>query len=81
MRLVILSKVDGTTVTAAAVGFSDKLNEVPRALRLSMTYDQGKINVERQTLVRATFQDHLVNRMSGRQCPQMNLLHLLAALG
>ena len=35
-RLVIL---DGTTATAAAVGFSDKLNEVPRSLRLSMTYD------------------------------------------
>lgn len=41
-RLVILAKVDGTTATAAAVGFSDKLNEVPRALRLSMTYDQGR---------------------------------------
>ena len=40
--LVILAKVDGTTATAAAVGFSDKLNEVPRSLRLSMTYDQGK---------------------------------------
>ena len=35
-RFVILAKVDGTT-TAAAVGFSDKLNEVPRSLRLSMT--------------------------------------------
>lgn len=40
-RLVILVKLDGRTATAAAVGFSDKLNEVPRALRLSMTYDQG----------------------------------------
>ncbi|MEP4558924.1 MAG: IS30 family transposase [Cobetia amphilecti] len=40
-RLVILAKVDGTTATAVAVGFSDKLNEVPRSLRLSMTYDQG----------------------------------------
>lgn len=38
-RLVILVKLEGTTATAAAVGFSDKLNEVPRALRLSMTYD------------------------------------------
>ncbi|MDH2421804.1 hypothetical protein [Cobetia amphilecti] len=27
-RLVILAKVDGTTATAAAVGFSHKLNEV-----------------------------------------------------
>nr|WP_298523249.1 IS30 family transposase [uncultured Halomonas sp.] len=41
-RLVILVKLDGTTATAAAIGFSDKLNEVPRSLRLSMTYDQGK---------------------------------------
>ncbi|EWG98213.1 hypothetical protein Q427_31715 [Halomonas sp. BC04] len=41
-RLVILAKLDGTTATAAAIGFSDKLNEVPRALRLSMTYDQGR---------------------------------------
>lgn len=41
-RLVILAKMDGTTVTAASIGFSDKLNEVPRELRLSMTYDQGK---------------------------------------
>ncbi|AMD02398.1 Integrase core domain protein [Halomonas chromatireducens] len=41
-RLVILAKLDGTTATAAAVGFSDKLNELPRALRLSITYDQGR---------------------------------------
>ncbi len=27
--------------TAAAIGFSDKLNEIPRSLRLSMTYDQS----------------------------------------
>lgn len=27
-RLVILTKVDGTTATAASVDFSDKLNEV-----------------------------------------------------
>ena len=41
-RLEILAKLDGTTATAAAIGFSDKLNEVPRSLRLSMTYDQGR---------------------------------------
>lgn len=41
-RLVILVRMDGTTATAASVAFSDKLNEVPRALRLSMTYDQGR---------------------------------------
>nr|WP_245798009.1 IS30 family transposase [Chromohalobacter japonicus] len=39
-RLVILAKVDGAT--AAAVGLSDKLNEVLRSLRLSMTYDQDR---------------------------------------
>lgn len=41
-RLVILARMDGTTATAASVAFSDKLNDVPRALRLSMTYDQGR---------------------------------------
>lgn len=34
-RLVILVKLKGTTTTAAAVGFSDKLNEVPRILHLA----------------------------------------------
>ncbi len=29
MRLVILAKVDVTTASAAAVGFTDKLNEIP----------------------------------------------------
>lgn len=42
IRLVILAKLDGTTATAAAIGFSDKLNEVPRTLRPSMAYDQGR---------------------------------------
>lgn len=28
-RLAILVKLEGTTATAGAVGFSDKLNEVP----------------------------------------------------
>nr|WP_240894118.1 IS30 family transposase [Halomonas alimentaria] len=41
-RFVIQEKVDGTTATLATVGFCDKLNEVLRALRLSMTYDQGR---------------------------------------
>ena len=53
-RLVILAKVDGTTATAAAVGFSDKLNEVPRALRLSMTYDQGKEMVKHAEITQKT---------------------------
>ena len=39
-RFVILVKMDGTNATDAMVGFSDKLNRVPRSLRLSMTYDQ-----------------------------------------
>jgi len=44
--LVILAKGDSTTATTAAVSFSDKLNEVPRSLRLSMTCDQcrGMVN-------------------------------------
>ncbi|MGM8852202.1 IS30 family transposase, partial [Salinicola halophyticus] len=53
-RLVILAKVDGTTATAAAVGFSDKLNEVPRALRLSMTYDQGREMVKHAEITQKT---------------------------
>ena len=51
-RLVILAKVDGTT--AAAVGFSDKLNEVPRSLRLSMTYDQGREMVRHAEITQKT---------------------------
>ncbi len=51
-RLVILAKVDGTT--AAAVGFSDKLNEVPRSLRLSMTYDQGREMVKHAEITQKT---------------------------
>ncbi|WP_412031003.1 IS30 family transposase [Halomonas sp. M4R1S46] len=53
-RLVILAKVDGTTATAAAVGFSDKLNEVPRSLRLSMTYDQGREMVRHAEITQKT---------------------------
>ena len=51
---MILAKVDGTTATAAAVGFSDKLNEVPRALRLSMTYDQGREMVKHAEITQKT---------------------------
>ncbi len=53
-RLVIPAKVDGTTATAAAVGFSDKLNEVPRSLRLSMTYDQGREMVKHAEITQKT---------------------------
>ena len=53
-RLVILAKLDGTTATAAAVGFSDKLNEVPRSLRLSMTYDQGREMVKHAEITQKT---------------------------
>ncbi|BBI50693.1 hypothetical protein HORIV_31140 [Vreelandella olivaria] len=53
-RLVILAKVDGTTATAAAIGFSDKLNEVPHSLRLSMTYDQGKEMVKHAEITQKT---------------------------
>lgn len=53
-RLVILAKMDGTTVTAAAGGFSDKLNEVPRSLRLSMTYNQGREMVKHAEITQKT---------------------------
>jgi len=53
-HLVILAKVDGTTATAAAVGFIDKLNEVPRSLRLSLTYDQDKEMVKHAEITQKT---------------------------
>ncbi|GHB14231.1 hypothetical protein GCM10007159_40760 [Modicisalibacter luteus] len=53
-RLVLLVKLDGTTATAAATGFSDKLNEVPRSLRLSMTYDQGREMVKHAEITQRT---------------------------
>ncbi|MDT8878309.1 hypothetical protein RSO68_02365 [Halomonas saccharevitans] len=37
--MVVLAKVVGTTAKAAFIGFSDKLNEVPQSLRLSLSYD------------------------------------------
>lgn len=53
-RLVILAKLDGTTATAAAIGFSNKLNQVPRVLRLSMTYDQGREMVKHAEITQRT---------------------------
>lgn len=38
-----------------AVGFSDKLNEVPRTLRLSMTYDQVKEMVKHAYIAQKTW--------------------------
>ncbi|GED23438.1 hypothetical protein HHA01_24150 [Halomonas halmophila] len=52
-RVVMLAKVDGTTA-AAYVGFSDKLNEVSRSLRLSMTYDQGREMVKHADITQKT---------------------------
>jgi IS30 family transposase len=54
IRLVLLAKLDGTTATAAATGFSDKLNEIPRSLRLSMTYDQGREMVKHTEITQRT---------------------------
>ena len=48
-------KIDGTKATAVAVGFSDKLNEVPRTLRLSMTYDQVKEMVKHAYIAQKTW--------------------------
>jgi IS30 family transposase len=53
-RFVILVKMDGTTATDAMVGFSDKLNRVPRSLRLSMTYDQGSEMVKHAEITQRT---------------------------
>ena len=46
--------MDGTTATDAMVGFSDKLNRVPRSLRLSMTYDQGSEMVKHAEITQRT---------------------------
>lgn len=54
IRLVMLVKLDGTTTAAAALGFSDKLNEVPKALRLSTTYDQGREMVKHAEITQRT---------------------------
>nr|WP_024951144.1 hypothetical protein [Cobetia crustatorum] len=51
-RLVTLAKVDGTT--AAAVGSSYKLNEVPRLMRLSMIYNQGREMVKHSEITQKT---------------------------
>lgn len=53
-QLVILVKQEGTTATDAAVGFSDKLNEVPRSLRLSMTCDRGSEMVKHAEITQQT---------------------------
>jgi len=47
-------KMDGTTATDAMVGFSDKLNRVPRSLRLSMTYDQRSEMVKHAEITQRT---------------------------
>lgn len=46
IRLAILVKLEGTTATAVAVGFSGKRSEVQRALRLSMTHNEGRETVK-----------------------------------
>tara|TARA_R110000796_G_C14563006_1_gene435030 strand:- start:1791 stop:2033 length:243 start_codon:yes stop_codon:yes gene_type:complete len=53
-RLVIRAKVDGTMATAAAIGFSDKLNELPRSLRLSIIYGQGREMVKHAEITQNT---------------------------
>nr|WP_246286752.1 IS30 family transposase [Halomonas maris] len=53
-RLLTLVKLNGTTATAAAVGFSDKLNEVSRSLRFSITYYQGREMVKHAEITQKT---------------------------
>jgi IS30 family transposase len=53
-RLVILAEVDGATATAVVAGLTDKLNEVPRLLRLSTTYDQGREIVKHAEITQKT---------------------------
>lgn len=53
-RLVILCRMEGTTATAAAVAFSDKLNEVPAVMRKTMTYDRGSEMVRHAEITQKT---------------------------
>jgi len=54
IQLAILVKLDDSTTTAAAVGLSDKLNEVPQVLQLGMTYGQGREMVKHIEIIQKT---------------------------
>lgn len=49
-RLTILARLDGATAHEARLGFQRRFRRVPKPLRKSLTYDQGKEMAEHQTL-------------------------------
>jgi IS30 family transposase len=53
-RLVRLVKLESATALATLAGFSRVLNDIPAALRQSLTYDQGKEMSEHQHLTEVT---------------------------
>jgi IS30 family transposase len=53
-RLVRLVKLESATALATLAGFSRVLNDIPAALRHSLTYDQGKEMSEHQRLTALT---------------------------
>lgn len=53
-RLVRLVKLESATALATLAGFSRVLNDIPAALRQSLTYDQGKEMSEHQRLTELT---------------------------
>jgi transposase, IS30 family len=53
-RLVMLAHMEGSTAPAALEGFSRVLNGVPRPMRKTLTYDQGKEMSEHQRLTERT---------------------------
>ena len=52
-RLVLLARMDGLDARRVRHGFTRKLARVPRPLRLSLTYDQGREMVQHEQLARS----------------------------
>ena len=53
-RLVLLAKMDDTTVESALKAFSAKLNAIAAPLRQTLTYDQGREIAGHQALTQRT---------------------------
>lgn len=49
-RLVLLARMDGTDAWRAYQGFTKKLQQIPAALRKTLTYDRGKEMTEHERL-------------------------------
>jgi IS30 family transposase len=51
-RYVLLAKMDGTDARSALEGFTLILRHVPRSMRQTLTYDQGKAMAKHQELAK-----------------------------